>query len=224
MSKPFLTILRARPALAHFGRCWRAIRRTSSRRTTEAALAAILFAFALRLAQAVHWFPAWPPGHSEVHYTTLSVAANAFIEQMWPSPYFWLTALVTATLLTVIGMQQTVAAFNVARTCSAASLTDTGEDDAAYLTSVDPEWLLWDVILRRAGMAIGMAFFAQYAWGLAVKTGLASIPFVVLAVLCSWVDNRLWDTTKDLRKLIDRRRRAEREVVSVVRERGYLPP
>ncbi len=189
-------------------------------------MAVILLAFAVRLMQAVNWFPAWPGAFARGHtYSApLAVALNAFVAQMWPSPYLWLTFLTLGALLTIAGMQQTVAAFNVARTYSDKTLTDTGEDDSRFLTSVAPEWLLWDIILRRAGMGIGMMFFAQYAFVLAIKTGLAFVPFLVLTMLCSWVDNRLLETSLRLTDLIRKRRAAEGEVMRAVRETGFLHP
>ena len=218
MSKPFLfaarsvsTLRTLQPALAHFARCWRHLRGTSSRRTLELGMAAMMLTQVLRLLQALHHIPAFLPG-SALHPITsrLVLAGDAFYASLWPSPWAWVWLLSAGVLLTVAGLQQTVAAVRVARSGgNAALLAETGEDDPRFLSSVQEEWLLADVRLRRVGIAVGTYFFAELAWYLLLRAGFSAGPFIILTVLCSWADNRLLDVSRRLRSLIRARHDSE---------------
>lgn len=221
MSKPMFAFLRVRPALAHFGRCWRQLRRTSSRRTLELALAGVMLSQVFRLLQAVRVIPAFhlspaPLGRPNIT-THLILSTNDFYASLWPSPGFWVGVLVLGVLLTTAGLQQTVAAFQLARTGdNAALLTVSGEDDKMFLTSVHTEWLWADLVLRRLGMAAGELFFATLAWRMLCNAGYASLLFIMLLLLYTWVDNRLRETGQKLRQLIDERHAAERDALRSV--------
>ena len=201
---------RFRPALGHFARCWRHLRGTSSRRTLEIGLAAMMLTQVVRLLQALHRLPVLPiVGVHQV--MKLVMAGDAFYVSLWPSPWLWLWLLSLGVVLTMLGIQQTVAAVNVARTGgNALLLTETGEDDPRFLSSVREEWLRADVRLRRVGMTVGMAFFAEVTWYLLWRAGLGPAgPFLVLTILCSFADNRLWDVSRRLRVLIEARHELE---------------
>ena len=235
MPKPFLFALsgvsflaRLRPACAHFARCWRHLRGTSSRRTLEIGLAAMMLTQVFRLLQALHRIPSFMPNipgldglhsPSAMHPITsrLVIAGDTFYASLWPSPWVWVWLLSAGVLLTILGLQQTVAAVNVARTGGNTSLlAETGEDDPRFLSSVHEEWLLADVRLRRLGISVGMAFFAELSWFLLLQAGFSAGPFVILTILCSWADNRLWDVSKRLRALIEARHNSEAKAIASV--------
>ena len=208
MNKQLLTTLH------HFARCWCHLRRTSSRRTLEVGLAALYASQILRLMQAMRWIPLFPglgstPDNSVAR---LVVAGDQFYADLWPSPIFWMVILSAGILLTAAGMLQTVAAVNTTRAGrSPLLLSEGGEDDPHFLTSVSAEDLLWDIRLRRGGMAMGIAFFATIGWNLLWKAGLVALIFIVLLFLCSQVDDRLRETGRKLSELIEKQRKAERD-------------
>lgn len=234
MSKPIslalsgLTFLgRLRPTLGHFARCWRHLRGTSSRRTLEVGMAAMMLTQIIRLLQALHRVPPVPfiqGGHAVL--SRLTIAGDTFYLSLWPSPWVWVYGLSGGILLTLIGLQQTVAAINVARTGgNTLLLTETGEDDPKFLSSVREEWLLADVRLRRVGLEVGMAFFAELAWYLLFRAGMGQAgPFVVLALLCSFADNRLWDMSKRLQAMIETRTHAEVSAMTAALTSAFARP
>jgi low affinity Fe/Cu permease len=220
MSRPLIFFYQVRPALAHFGRCWRQLRRLSSRRTLELALAGVMLSQVFRLLQAIHVLPPMRLSPAPTLHTAASSMignANDFYASLWPHPVFWVVLLILGAICTVSGLQQTVAAFQLARTGEDATfLSETGEDDSRFLTSVHTEWLMADVILRRLGMAVGMLFFSTLAWKLLIATGISGLLFVMLLLLYTWVDNRLLETSHKLREIINIRRAAEKDALVAV--------
>ena len=180
----------------------------------EMGVVAIFGSQIVRLMQSVCWIPSFGgfQGFRDTPALQLVLAADQFYSSLWPSPVFWIAILGIGTICTLLGMQQTVAAVNTARSGrSPMLLSECGEDDPHFLSSVAAEDLLWDIRLRRIGMSAGMAFFATLGWDMLWKTGLVALLFIALLFMCSMVDNRLWETGRKLSDLVDKRRHAERD-------------
>ena len=221
MSKPMMSYMRFRSATDYFGRCWRALHKTSSRRTTELMMAAIMLCCVVRLLQAQRTLPQFPfvwLHPNAKHVADLIFAGNDFFTSLWqPFPHFWGISLTLGVLATLAGMQQTIAVIcTVKAGLSINHVTLTGEDDPYFLTSVESGWLLWDIRLRRFGMSAGMAFFATAAWYMLWQIGFPSFFFMVFLAGCTAVDGRLLKTSRKLTELMDSQHEAERSALKAM--------
>jgi len=217
------------PTFAYFARCFSHLHRRASRRMLEAGLGVILLSQVLRLMESLGWitpFPAPlapPPGVAPSPAMEFIAAANRFYDHLWPTPIFWVWLLAAGSLCVFAGLHQAVAATLL--TCHHADpglLSESGEDDERFYSSVDPRWLLADVLLRRAGMGIGLAYFVTFSWILLIHTGWASLLYWALAGLFAFVDEKLGDTADVLRARWAARAQAEKAALLDVF--GAAPP
>lgn len=200
------------PTLAFFVRCWRYLHRTASRRTVEYGMTLVLLTQIARLAEALGYIPMRPLIGNPSQAARLVLASNGFYGTLWPSPAFWCAALVVALLCALAGLHQVVATVMLTHVRGDPRLlSDRGEDDERYFTSVNPAWLLADVGLRRLAMALTMGFLLTASWVLFVHTGWPSLLYVGLLMICGWVDNRLRETAGKHWERLRQRRQAERD-------------